>query len=210
MYAFAKVNKLNRSAPRVKKEDQIWEFQHKYFIRGRPDLLPQIKRKQTESVLAAKSLKNGDGPAGDLTDSEPFALRVKKPSWRRKHASDSVGIAPRQLHDEAPATSIQHERPSPLPVVAGPPMSIAPETRSDAVPSTAAEDTDPASPTISNDRLEQLELEAINLRFDHEALEARLEDSERRNTQLIEVIEDLWSALDRHGIECQLALPDLL
>ncbi|KAJ2416241.1 hypothetical protein GGI10_001100 [Coemansia sp. RSA 2530] len=58
MYGFHKVNKSPRGH-RTMAENQIWEFSHQKFIRDRPDLLDQIKRKTMES----ESLRR---EAGDL------------------------------------------------------------------------------------------------------------------------------------------------
>ncbi|KAJ2726149.1 hypothetical protein GGI07_000788 [Coemansia sp. Benny D115] len=58
MYGFHKVNKSPRGH-RTMAENQIWEFSHSKFIRDRPDLLEQIKRKTMES----ESLRR---EAGDL------------------------------------------------------------------------------------------------------------------------------------------------
>ncbi|KAJ2763593.1 hypothetical protein IWQ57_005521, partial [Coemansia nantahalensis] len=48
MYGFHKVNKSPRGH-RTMAENQIWEFSHPKFVRDRPDLLDQIKRKTMES-----------------------------------------------------------------------------------------------------------------------------------------------------------------
>ncbi|CAG8496667.1 1742_t:CDS:2, partial [Acaulospora morrowiae] len=48
MYGFHKVNKSPRGH-RTLAENQIWEFSHAKFLRGRPDLLDDIKRKAMES-----------------------------------------------------------------------------------------------------------------------------------------------------------------
>ncbi|KAG9298997.1 hypothetical protein G9A89_020310 [Geosiphon pyriformis] len=48
MYGFHKVNKSPRGH-RTLAENQIWEFSHPKFLRGRPDLLDDIKRKAMES-----------------------------------------------------------------------------------------------------------------------------------------------------------------
>nr|CAG8660325.1 12248_t:CDS:2 [Entrophospora candida] len=47
-YGFHKVNKSPRGH-RTLAENQIWEFSHPKFLRGRPDLLDDIKRKAMES-----------------------------------------------------------------------------------------------------------------------------------------------------------------
>ncbi|OAD01031.1 heat shock factor-type transcription factor, partial [Mucor lusitanicus CBS 277.49] len=44
MYGFHKVNKSPRGH-RTLAENQIWEFSHPKFLRNRPDLLDEIKRK---------------------------------------------------------------------------------------------------------------------------------------------------------------------
>ncbi|KAG1074136.1 hypothetical protein G6F42_025735 [Rhizopus arrhizus] len=48
MYGFHKVNKSPRGH-RTLAENQIWEFSHSKFLRNRPDLLDEIKRKALES-----------------------------------------------------------------------------------------------------------------------------------------------------------------
>ncbi|KAI8047592.1 HSF-type DNA-binding-domain-containing protein [Gilbertella persicaria] len=48
MYGFHKVNKSPRGH-RTLAENQIWEFSHSKFIKDRPDLLDEIKRKSIES-----------------------------------------------------------------------------------------------------------------------------------------------------------------
>ncbi|KAF7731403.1 hypothetical protein EC973_000211 [Apophysomyces ossiformis] len=48
MYGFHKVNKSPRGH-RTLAENQIWEFSHPKFMRGRPDLLEEIKRKAMET-----------------------------------------------------------------------------------------------------------------------------------------------------------------
>ncbi|KAI8374400.1 HSF-type DNA-binding-domain-containing protein [Radiomyces spectabilis] len=48
MYGFHKVNKSPRGH-RTLAENQIWEFSHAKFLRNRPDLLDEIKRKAMES-----------------------------------------------------------------------------------------------------------------------------------------------------------------
>ncbi|KAI7816769.1 HSF-type DNA-binding-domain-containing protein [Gamsiella multidivaricata] len=48
MYGFHKVNKSPRGH-RTLAENQIWEFSHQKFLRGRQDLLDDIKRKAMES-----------------------------------------------------------------------------------------------------------------------------------------------------------------
>ncbi|KAJ1982577.1 hypothetical protein H4R34_001660 [Dimargaris verticillata] len=48
MYGFHKINKSPRGQ-RTAAENQIWEFSHPKFLRGRPDLLEEIKRKAMDS-----------------------------------------------------------------------------------------------------------------------------------------------------------------
>ncbi|KAF7728993.1 hypothetical protein EC973_005024 [Apophysomyces ossiformis] len=57
MYGFHKVNKSPRGH-RTLAENQIWEFSHPKFSRGRPDLLEEIKRKALDSDVVRKD--NGD------------------------------------------------------------------------------------------------------------------------------------------------------
>ncbi|KAL1923601.1 uncharacterized protein VTP21DRAFT_8581 [Calcarisporiella thermophila] len=49
MYGFHKVNKSPRGQ-RTNSENQIWEFSHSRFLRGRPDLLEEIKRKALDET----------------------------------------------------------------------------------------------------------------------------------------------------------------
>lgn len=55
-YGFHKVNKSPRGH-RTLAENQIWEFSHQKFLRNRPDLLDEIKRK----ALETESVRRGDG-----------------------------------------------------------------------------------------------------------------------------------------------------
>ncbi|KAI7897311.1 HSF-type DNA-binding-domain-containing protein [Mucor mucedo] len=57
MYGFHKVNKSPRGH-RTLAENQIWEFSHPKFLRNRPDLLDEIKRKSMEADTARR--ENGD------------------------------------------------------------------------------------------------------------------------------------------------------
>lgn len=47
MYGFHKINRTPRSQ-RTSTDAQTWEFSHHKFLRGRPDLLDEIKRKALE------------------------------------------------------------------------------------------------------------------------------------------------------------------
>ncbi|PCH36448.1 winged helix DNA-binding domain-containing protein, partial [Wolfiporia cocos MD-104 SS10] len=47
MYGFHKINRTPR-AQRTSADVQTWEFSHHKFLRGRPDLLEEIKRKALE------------------------------------------------------------------------------------------------------------------------------------------------------------------
>lgn len=59
-YGFHKVNKSPRGH-RTLAENQIWEFSHQKFLRGRQDLLDDIKRKAMESDSMRRD--GGDLPA---------------------------------------------------------------------------------------------------------------------------------------------------
>ncbi|SAM02348.1 hypothetical protein [Absidia glauca] len=59
MYGFHKVNKSPRGH-RTLAENQIWEFSHQKFLRGRPDLLDDIKRKAMETSDNQQRQMNGD------------------------------------------------------------------------------------------------------------------------------------------------------
>ncbi|KAJ7746802.1 HSF-type DNA-binding-domain-containing protein [Mycena maculata] len=53
MYGFHKINRTPR-AQRTTSDAQTWEFSHHKFLRGRPDLLDEIKRKALEPDPASK------------------------------------------------------------------------------------------------------------------------------------------------------------
>ncbi|TFK39669.1 HSF-type DNA-binding-domain-containing protein [Crucibulum laeve] len=53
MYGFHKINRTPR-AQRTSTDAQTWEFSHHKFLRGRPDLLDEIKRKALEPDPAMK------------------------------------------------------------------------------------------------------------------------------------------------------------
>ncbi|KAF5338036.1 hypothetical protein D9758_014269 [Tetrapyrgos nigripes] len=53
MYGFHKINRTPR-AQRTSSDAQTWEFSHHKFLRGRPDLLDEIKRKALEPDPAIK------------------------------------------------------------------------------------------------------------------------------------------------------------
>ncbi|KAL0954064.1 hypothetical protein HGRIS_005214 [Hohenbuehelia grisea] len=53
MYGFHKINRTPR-AQRTSTDAQTWEFSHHKFLRGRPDLLDEIKRKPLEPDAAIK------------------------------------------------------------------------------------------------------------------------------------------------------------
>ncbi|KAI8341116.1 HSF-type DNA-binding-domain-containing protein [Chlamydoabsidia padenii] len=59
MYGFHKVNKSPRGH-RTLAENQIWEFSHQKFLRGRPELLDDIKRKAMEATDNQQRQVNGD------------------------------------------------------------------------------------------------------------------------------------------------------
>ncbi|ORX52370.1 hypothetical protein DM01DRAFT_1268662, partial [Hesseltinella vesiculosa] len=59
MYGFHKVNKSPRGH-RTSAENQIWEFSHPKFIRGRAEFLDDIKRKAMETSDQQQRLVNGD------------------------------------------------------------------------------------------------------------------------------------------------------
>ncbi|KAH8553548.1 HSF-type DNA-binding-domain-containing protein [Umbelopsis sp. PMI_123] len=50
MYGFHKINKTPRNQKTTSK-DQVWEFYHPQFLRGRQDLLDGIKRKAMETDM---------------------------------------------------------------------------------------------------------------------------------------------------------------
>ncbi|KDQ25958.1 hypothetical protein PLEOSDRAFT_1046174, partial [Pleurotus ostreatus PC15] len=53
MYGFHKINRTPR-AQRTSTDAQTWEFSHLKFLRNRPDLLDEIKRKALEPDPAVK------------------------------------------------------------------------------------------------------------------------------------------------------------
>lgn len=56
-YGFHKVNKSPRGH-RTLAENQIWEFSHPKFIRDRPDLLDDIKRKTMENDTSRRDTRD--------------------------------------------------------------------------------------------------------------------------------------------------------
>ncbi|KAG7444039.1 winged helix DNA-binding domain-containing protein [Guyanagaster necrorhizus] len=75
MYGFHKINRTPR-AQRTSTDSQTWEFSHHKFLRGRPDLLDDIKRKALEPDLGAKHRVELPGEVGILPLPRSFRLRV--------------------------------------------------------------------------------------------------------------------------------------
>ncbi|KAK0202398.1 HSF-type DNA-binding-domain-containing protein [Desarmillaria ectypa] len=75
MYGFHKINRTPR-AQRTSTDSQTWEFSHHKFLRGRPDLLDEIKRKALEPDLGAKHRVELPGEVGILPLPRSFRLRA--------------------------------------------------------------------------------------------------------------------------------------
>ncbi|TFL02156.1 HSF-type DNA-binding-domain-containing protein, partial [Pterulicium gracile] len=63
MYGFHKINRTPR-AQRSSTDAQTWEFSHRKFLRGRPDLLDEIKRKALEPDPGVKQRVELPGEVG--------------------------------------------------------------------------------------------------------------------------------------------------
>ncbi|KAF8513439.1 HSF-type DNA-binding-domain-containing protein [Hysterangium stoloniferum] len=84
MYGFHKINRTPRtSRPPL----QTWEFSHPRFIRGRPDLLDDIKRKALVDGVQSPNSNNPSpsgvggiqaGLTGDELEENKAALRIEK------------------------------------------------------------------------------------------------------------------------------------
>lgn len=75
MYGFHKINRTPR-AQRTSTDSQTWEFSHHKFLRGRPDLLDEIKRKALEPDLGAKHRVELPGEVSILPLLRSFRLRA--------------------------------------------------------------------------------------------------------------------------------------
>lgn len=59
MYGFHKINRTPR-AQRASTDSQTWEFSHHKFLRGRPDLLDEIRRKALETTAGTSAGVSGE------------------------------------------------------------------------------------------------------------------------------------------------------
>lgn len=116
MYGFHKINRTPR-AQRTSTDSQTWEFSHHKFLRGRPDLLEEIKRKALEPDGGVKARIELPGEvAAQLTQMRDENRRM----WdviqaeRRKvdrlthmlaRLSDAVGVPLGSLDDSPPPSS---------------------------------------------------------------------------------------------------------
>ncbi|KZP28664.1 winged helix DNA-binding domain-containing protein [Athelia psychrophila] len=78
MYGFHKINRTPRSQ-RTSTDAQTWEFSHHKFLRGRPDLLDEIKRKALETTPGT----TGDGSNGKHRVELPGEMMVMREENRR-------------------------------------------------------------------------------------------------------------------------------
>ncbi|KAI7895489.1 HSF-type DNA-binding-domain-containing protein [Mucor mucedo] len=92
MYGFHKVNKSPRGH-RTLAENQIWEFSHPKFLRDRPDLLDDIKRKTMESDTVRRE-------TGDL-HAHLAMMQVSQSDMLQQinHLYDTFSQIVKELHD---------------------------------------------------------------------------------------------------------------
>ncbi|KAI8078504.1 HSF-type DNA-binding-domain-containing protein [Thamnidium elegans] len=92
MYGFHKVNKSPRGH-RTLAENQIWEFSHSKFLRDRPDLLDDIKRKTMESDTVRRE-------TGDL-HAHMAMMQVSQSDMLQQinHLYDNFGQIVKELHE---------------------------------------------------------------------------------------------------------------
>lgn len=91
-YGFHKVNKSPRGH-RTLAENQIWEFSHSKFLRDRPDLLDDIKRKTMESDTVRRE-------TGDL-QAHMAMIQVSQSDMLQQinHLYDTFSQIVKELHD---------------------------------------------------------------------------------------------------------------
>ncbi|KAL1740703.1 HSF-type DNA-binding-domain-containing protein [Schizophyllum fasciatum] len=93
MYGFHKINRTPR-AQRTSTDQQVWEFSHHKFLRGRPDLLDEIKRKALEPDPSIKHRVELPGEvAAQLNSMRDENRRVwEQLSVERRRAEHLVGV----------------------------------------------------------------------------------------------------------------------
>eukprot|EP00128_Syssomonas_multiformis_P017037 Colp12_sorted_trinity150504_noHs@5053 len=91
MYAFRKVTDVSQGVV-TEGSQHVWEFQHQYFIRGRPDLLPLIHRKtysapQTNDRQIVVKGQTGDASGTDTLIQELQMLKLRQSELESQLAS---------------------------------------------------------------------------------------------------------------------------
>ncbi|KAI5833154.1 HSF-type DNA-binding-domain-containing protein [Schizophyllum commune] len=93
MYGFHKINRTPR-AQRTSTDQQVWEFSHHKFLRGRPDLLDEIKRKALEPDPSIKHRVELPGEvAAQLNSMRDENRRVwEQLAVERRRAEHLIGV----------------------------------------------------------------------------------------------------------------------
>ncbi|TRM58794.1 HSF-type DNA-binding-domain-containing protein [Schizophyllum amplum] len=93
MYGFHKINRTPR-AQRTSTDQQVWEFSHHKFLRGRPDLLDEIKRKALEPDPSIKHRVELPGEvAAQLNAMRDENRRVwEQLATERRRAENLIGV----------------------------------------------------------------------------------------------------------------------
>ncbi|EJU03868.1 hypothetical protein DACRYDRAFT_21288 [Dacryopinax primogenitus] len=99
MYGFHKINRTPR-ASRSTGTDQTWEFSHPKFLRGRPDLLDEIKRKALEPDLTARQrVELPAEVANQLGGVEGRIEQIAAQLMAEKEKNQRLALVVRQLCD---------------------------------------------------------------------------------------------------------------
>ncbi|KNZ78815.1 Heat shock factor protein [Termitomyces sp. J132] len=98
MYGFHKINRTPR-AQRTSTDAQTWEFSHHKFLRGRPDLLDEIKRKALEPDPA---IKHRVELPGEVRTSQS---RVASPDHPTRTRPAPIASSDRSCHPFCPLSS---------------------------------------------------------------------------------------------------------
>ncbi|KIY65710.1 winged helix DNA-binding domain-containing protein [Cylindrobasidium torrendii FP15055 ss-10] len=123
MYGFHKINRTPRSQ-RSSSDGQTWEFSHHKFLRGRPDLLDEIKRKALEPDLSTKqrielpgevqaqlnAMRDENRRLWEVVHTE--RRRVERVSRLLYRLSETMGVSLDALEDSPPPSTTA---PSPNP-----------------------------------------------------------------------------------------------
>ncbi|RKO99937.1 hypothetical protein CXG81DRAFT_13847, partial [Caulochytrium protostelioides] len=102
MYGFHKVNKSPRGS-RTAAENQVWEFSHPKFLRDRPDLLDQIKRKTLETEVIRRE-------TGDVyAYVHLLQLQISDLGAQVTNLNDTVGVLVKELNETRRKQAIQQQ-----------------------------------------------------------------------------------------------------